>query len=158
VREKQWRGVVDGENPCVDQGIKDGNDAAGMAAGDRHFLCGGDGFLPGLGKFRKSVNPVVGGAVGGGGIENPDVRILHGLHDFFGRRIGKAEEHEIRLFCKCFDGGDIFSLLFGKGKEFYIFAGGKTVMETKAGGTGFTNNENFRQCCRHMRSLLPFSI
>ena len=139
-------GIVDGKDACMDQGIKDGNDATGMAAGDGYFLRFGNGFFLVLGKFRESIYPVVVGAVGGGCVKDADGDIFHGLYHLFRGCVGKAEEHEICFFCKGLNGGDIFSFIFRQMEEFYIFSFGQPVLKTESCGSRFTYNEYFRQC------------
>ena len=131
-------GVVDGKDACMDQGVEDGNNAAGMAAWNGYFLRFGNGFFLVFGKFRESVYPVVVGTVGSGCVKDADRDILHSLYHFFRGSVGKAEEHEICFFCEGLNGGDIFSFIFRQMEEFYIFSFGHSVLKTEARGSRFT--------------------
>ena len=79
-------------------------------------------------------------------VEDADGDIFHGLYHFFRGSVGKAEEHEVCLFCKGLNGLNIFSFIFRQMEEFYIFSFGQPVLKTESCGSRFTYNEYFRQC------------
>ena len=132
----------------MDEGLQDGDGAGGVAAGDGDFLRAFDGFILLGGEFREAVDPVVFGAVGGGGVEDADAGAFGGFHDFPRGVIGQAQEHEVRVLGVFHDGGDVFPFFVGEGEELNVGAGNQALVKSKAGGPRFSNNKDFRQCVR----------
>ena len=121
------------ENPVPNQGIDQGIDAAGMAAriGHQRRPCDGRGTAD----FRKTVDPSVRRAVGGGGINHAGVAGLGHGHRFFGGGIRQAHKNKIRFFISLPPCRFAVTFFVGNRNQFQIPSALQPLMDAQPGGS-----------------------
>ena len=90
-------GIVPGQYPQLDQGGGGGQKAGGVAAGVGHPAGELDALALAGQQLGKAVHPALGGAVGGGGVDDPGLGVVDQRDRLFGGGVRQAEEDQVGL-------------------------------------------------------------
>ncbi len=126
------------------QGRAAGDKAGGVAAGICQQAGAADLIPLALAQLRQAVDPVRIRAVGGGGVNKTHPVALRQFHRFLRRRIGQAEENDVRGVDQAAPLIFVLPLIFIDQQKLNIVSGGKAVIDLQAGGAFLAVNINFR--------------
>ena len=108
--------------------------ARGVAAGVGHPLGRRNGLPLPLLQLRETVDPAGSGAVGGGGVDDPGVGIVHQGHGLPGRRVRQAEKHNIRRVHELFPLLRVLALGLVDQQQVDVRPEGQPVVDLQARG------------------------
>ena len=131
-----------GDQSRVRQRAHEGDKAAGVAAGVGDQARGPDPF-PLSRELRESVHPAGAGAVGRGGVDHPGVGIFQPADGLLGRRVGQAQERDVRFVERFAAAILILALFLRQGKQGEIPPPGQALKDAQAGGARTSVYEYF---------------
>lgn len=140
-----------GKNPCCAQRCGQCDEAAGVASRHGDALCRADCFRLGGGKLRKAVDPSGCGAVGGRGVQHHRVRVFNQGHRLPRRRVGQAQDGNVRRIQRACARSGILALLLRQCEERDVGAGRKTFENPEPGRARTAVNKNFFHDFRNSR-------
>ena len=130
----------------TDQRCQDGDGTGGIAARVADALCLNHSLALAGAHFRKTKDPLVVHAVGGGGVNDAWLvarqSVNHG-HGLFGRIIVQAQNNQIHLGHQLTFGFRIFAFFWGNAHQLNLRHGQQALADQEPGGTRFAIDEYF---------------
>ena len=133
-------GIVPGQNPQFGERGGGGQKTGGVAAGVGHPIGELDALALAGQQLGNAVYPALGGAVGGGGVDDPGLGVVNQGDRLFGSGVRQAEEHQVGLVQKLSAFLQVLALVLVNEQQLDVVPAAQALVDLQAGGALFPVN------------------